>query len=91
MSQESLVFVDAESTYKLFTPAADALAAVLQRMQLCFFGSNSTEDATRQADSIIHHLQQDLTGNLCTILQAAHGSSASPRALEAAVSALQVC
>ena len=84
---------DAESTYKLFAPAAEALAAVLQRMQLCFYGTLATEDAARQADSIIHHLQQDLVGNLCTILQAVHSTEGQPsqRGMDATVSALKVC
>jgi hypothetical protein len=86
-----VLFVDAEGAYKLFAPAADALAAVLQRMQLCFFGSDCAESAARQADSIIHHLQQDLVGNLCTILQAAHGAGPAPNALEVITSVLQVC
>lgn len=87
---EFLRFADSESTYKLFTPSADALAAVLQRMQLCFFGTSTTEDAARKADSIIHHLQQDLVGNLCTILQGAQGSDGASKGSAAAISALQV-
>lgn len=81
---------DTDSMYKLFTASSDALAAVLQRMQMCFYGEASTEEAARHADAIIHHLQQDLVGNLCTIMQLHNSSEASEKGAAAVVSALQV-
>jgi hypothetical protein len=60
-------------------------------MQLCFFGTESSDDASRHANSIVNHLQQDLAGNLCKILQASSGSSAdSQQLIDAVASALQV-